>query len=200
VGSFLAEFLAFWIPHHRDTPLEILEGGAVGLGELLARRDCDVAIVATPVPPQLGHLLLYTCTVVAVLPSDHPLAKDQGPIPVGDLADSPLLTNNPDFLSTRVLLAACTQAQILPTIIYQSQAGQTLAALAEVGLGVAIMSDNVDLRGFNLPTRVLTDLSGRPLSFDLHVAWWDNSKSSRARTFAEELVGFVSNWSEQNET
>lgn len=189
-GSFLAEFLSHWIPRNKNVALEILEGGAASLGSQLSRRDCDVAIVATPAPTSCESIPLTTCTVMAIFPPDHPLANESGPLSITALKDESLLANGRDFLSTRVLLAACREAVISPSIIYQSRVGQTLAALVEAGLGVAVLSDNVDLRGFQLPRRVLVDIGGRPLSFDLSVAWWDRAKASPARRFAHDLAEF----------
>ncbi|WP_146603405.1 hypothetical protein [Micromonospora endophytica] len=67
-------------------------------------------------------------------------------------------------------------------------AGQTLAAIAEAGLGVAVFGDTADLRGFALRRHQLLDASGRPLSFDLYAAWIRDGVPSDIRNFAVELA------------
>lgn len=67
--------------------------------------------------------------------------------------------------------------------------GQTLAALAEGGMGIANLGDSVDLRGFSLPTRPLRDGGGKALDFDLHLAWLAEKRLTPwCKRFVEHLA------------
>ena len=87
-------------------------------------------------------------------------------------------------------MRAFESADIPAKIVYECSVGQTLAAMAEAGLGVAIFGDTVDLRAFTLSRRELTDVSGNPLTFDLYVAWLRDAIPAWVHDFAVELATF----------
>lgn len=184
-GSYLAAFLSRWIPEHPDARLSMIEDGATRLRRRLADRECDVALLAAPVPAEFDSLPITRVGVQAVLPRDHPLSSETTRLPIAELHRQPILVNGASFLSTELLHSSCRIAGVQPDVLYESSVGQTLAALAEAGLGIAVMSDNVDLRGFDLPRRPLQDAQGHPLEFDLHVAW------SRERVLPPIVYEFV---------
>jgi DNA-binding transcriptional LysR family regulator len=189
-GSFLAAFLSEWIPAHPHIRLQMLEDGAARLRARLERNECDLAVISTPVPLSCDHLFLTTVTVQAILPHGHRLSRETGPLPVTCLADERLLVNGPQYLATELLLTACREAGMSAQVVYECSMGQTLAALAEAGLGIAIFGDSVDLRGFSQPRRPIADPDGRLLSFDLHAAWPRAAGHERARDFAHQLSKF----------
>jgi DNA-binding transcriptional LysR family regulator len=170
-GSYLTEFLSRWIPDHPATRVTMVEDGAQGLRRRLEERECDAAVVASPVPSGFQSLPVTRARVLAVLPPGHRLAGTGGPLRVDELDREPVLVNGPSFLATELLMSACRVASVEPEVVYECSVGQTLAALAEAGLGVAVISDTVDRRGFSLPTRPLCDRDGGLLTFELRVAW-----------------------------
>jgi len=52
----------------------------------------------------------------------------------------------------------------------ESAVGQTLAAYAEAGLGVAVLPETVDLRGFGLAAATVTD-GGHPVVLRNGLGW-----------------------------
>jgi LysR family hydrogen peroxide-inducible transcriptional activator len=170
-GSYLAPFLSHWIPAHPELRIVMLEDGGSRLRRRLERRECDLAVVAAPVPDMFDHLPITTVTVQALLPPGHRLASSTEPVAVHELHGERILVNGRPFLSTELLLAACRLAGSEPQIVYECSIGQTLAALAEAGLGIAVLGDSVDLRGFTMPRRNLHNGDGEPLAFELHIAW-----------------------------
>jgi DNA-binding transcriptional LysR family regulator len=170
-GSHLAPFLSSWILAHPEVRVTMIEDGAVRLRQRLLDGECDVALLAAPVPGVCQALPITTIAVEAVLPMEHPLAGTSDRIPVTALRGERLLLNGPSFLSAELFLAAARAAGITMPVVYESAVGQTLAALAEAGLGVAVLADNVDLRGLGVRRRPLVAADGRPLAFDLAVAW-----------------------------
>jgi LysR family hydrogen peroxide-inducible transcriptional activator len=175
-GSFLARFLSEWIPAHPELRILMLHDGAARLRSRLEEDECDAAIVAAPVPDAFDHLPITTVRVQACLPPGHPLANSTDPLSVHDLHGQRLLVNGRPFLSTELLYSACRLGGTEPDIVYECGVGQTLAALAEAGLGIAVFGDSVDLRGFDLPRRFVHDGTGMVLAFDLHVAWRRSSE------------------------
>ncbi|MEX2375190.1 MAG: LysR family transcriptional regulator [Dehalococcoidia bacterium] len=189
-GSYLSGFLSTWIPQHPKARLTMIEDGALRLRGRLADRECDAAILAAPIPAEFDSLPITRVGVRAVFPPDHPLARSTEPLSVSELAQYPLLMNGSPFLSCELTLAACRVIGVQPEVVYECSVGQSLAALAEAGLGVAILSDNVDLRGFDLPSRAVCDGDLNRLHFSLHIAWL------RERTLPSILYEFVEDLSE----
>jgi DNA-binding transcriptional LysR family regulator len=189
-GSYLAEFLSDWIPSHPQARLTMIEDGAQRLRRRLADRECDAAILAAPIPSEFDSLPITRVGVHCILPRDHPLAMTDGPMTIEELDGQRVLVNGSMFLSTELMMSAARVAGIEPEVVYECSVGQTLAALAEAGLGVAVVSDSVDLRGFDLPKRPLHDADDHPLQFDLHIAW------SRDRSLPPILYRFVEDLSE----
>jgi DNA-binding transcriptional LysR family regulator len=87
-------------------------------------------------------------------------------------------------------LAAAHVAGVSVDVVYESSVWQTLATLAEKGVGIAIVGDNLDTRGWDLNMRPLRDHDGRPVTFDLRVAWRPAAASPVALQVAEGLSRF----------
>lgn len=170
-GSFLATFLATWIPAHPHVELTLLEDGALNLRDRLMRHECDLAVVSRPIEGMMHSRLLTRVSVLALIPPSHQLAASDAPLNVRDLHQQRVLLNGGRFISTNLVRAAAALASCELEVVYECSVGQTLAALAEGGLGIAIVGDSVDLRGFQLPRRPIVDQHGTPLTFELHVAW-----------------------------
>ena len=192
-GSYLSAFLSTWIPRHPTTRVKMIEDGAGGMRRRLEDHQCDAAIIAAPVPTEFDSRPITPVTIEALLPRAHPLAETHAPLGVHELDGEAVLLNGPSFLSTELFLSACRLMAVQPDIVYECSVGQTLAALAEAGLGIAVVSDTVDRRGFDLPTRPLVDHDGHMLQFELHIAW------SRGRSlplvvheFIDELAEYIS--------
>ncbi|GAA4903287.1 DNA-binding transcriptional LysR family regulator [Stackebrandtia albiflava] len=192
-GSYLAPFLAEWIPAHPEVGIEVIEDGALKLRERLADGECDLAIVPLPVGEELEAIPLAHLTVTAYFPSGHPLDTGAETITVDELVRFPLVVNGTGFLAGRVFMQECEASGLFPRIVYRSNVGQTLAALAEAGLGVAVFGDTVDMRGFDLRARRLHDREGRRLGFALGVAWHRHDTPAWMRDFGFALAQFQRN-------
>jgi len=189
VGTVLAPFLGTWMVDHRDIRIDVIHNGSARLLERLENHECDVVVLASEPPAGFEHRHLVNVRVCACLPAWHPLARQHGMLEVRALANEPVLVKGLPYRSTSLFVAAAEQAGFRPQVAYQCSSGQTLAALAESGLGVAILGDTGDLRGFDLPRRDLLDESGRALSFDLHVVWHAGAEQSpEVMLFVEGLV------------
>lgn len=189
-GSYLAPFLAEWIPAHPKVQVEVIEDGAVRLRERLAGRECDLAIVPLPVGNDLEATPLAHLSVAVYFPVGHALDNGDSTITVDELEPYPLVVNSTGFLAGRAFMRECEAAGLFPRIVYRSDVGQTLAALAEAGLGVAVFGNTVDLRGFNLRSRLLHTQEGQALGFELGVAWHRWETPEWIREFGSDLAAF----------
>lgn len=189
-GAYLTDYLAHWISEHPTSRLSLLDDGSVSLRRRLAQRECDVAMVAGPMPAEFAQLPVRRATVMAIIPTDHPLAATRGPLTVNALHNERVLLGGETYASSEIALSACRLAGVRPEIVYEGRVWQTLARLAERGLGIAIVGDNLDVRGFDLPMQVLHDREANPLTFDLCVAWL------RQRTLSPTVLEFAHGLSE----
>lgn len=169
--GLLAPFLSSWIPAHPELRLHMIYDGALRLRDRLLAGECDAAMIADPIPSGLEHLPLTTVNVIALLPDGHPLAEETGPLSVRELHGRRIMIHGEPFLSTELLKSTCRLTGTEPDIVYECPVGQTLAALTEAGLGITIVGDTADLRGFNRPQRLIHDGAEVPLRFDMHIAW-----------------------------
>lgn len=189
-GSFLAPFLAQWIPTHPETRVLVVEDGAARLARRLHEGEVDLAIVASPVSPSLESRPITRVGIRAHFPAGHPLDERAGGLTVNDLAGYAVLLNLPSFISAQIIAEEYNRAGIRPNIVYQSSVGQTLAALAEAGLGVALFSESVDLRSTTLHHRPLVDARHQQLEFELNIAWRRDSAPQHIRDFGEAMSAF----------
>lgn len=170
-GSYLAPFLAEWIPSHPDVRIEVIEAGSIRLRERLAAGDCDLAIIAMPIPGPYETVTIASPRVRAFFPAGHPLDTGEATIGIADMLDYPILMNSEGFIAGRQFLNAAESIGQFPQVLYRSDVGQTLAALSEAGLGVAVFADSVSLRGYDLRSRIIVDPDGSQLGFVLAAAW-----------------------------
>lgn len=188
--SILAPYLARWIPAHPEVRLTAVEDGDLQLQVRLENGDCDTAVISAEPSPAIESLLVASVQVAALFPFGHPLAAGAGTVSVVDLAGQPLLLNGPGFPSTELLLRAIDVAGLSAQVVYECSAGQTLAAMAEAGLGVAVFGDSAPLQGFDLCRRPVADAGGSQLSFNLYIAWKRDIASTLVRDFGVGLATF----------
>ncbi|MGV8875996.1 MAG: LysR family transcriptional regulator [Rhodoglobus sp.] len=186
--SILAPYLAQWIPNNPTVHLSALEDSDMHLQARLENGDCDLAIISADHSPRIESLKLYTVSVTALVPFGHRLAGSQEPLSIIELSKEPLLLNGDGYPSTNLVLRALEQAGLSAEVVFQCSAGQTLAAMAEAGLGVAVFGDTTSMRGFSMTARPVVDGAGAPLQFTLYIAWNRSSASALIKEFA---VGFA---------
>lgn len=192
VGSFLAPFIAEWGRDRSLVRLELIEDGSIGLRARLARGECDIALLAPPIPAGFPSRPVKTFALRAHFAKDHALAAIAGPVRLATVAEHPLLINASSFLAADVLEAAFKLEGLEPNIVYESISGHTLAALAENGGGVAVIADTVDLRGYELLERPIVLADGRGIEFVLHLAWRATlTDRIEIANFVEQFIGWV---------
>lgn len=187
--SYLAPFLSKWIPEHPDILLTAIEGNDDQLQGQLRNNECDAAVISAKAITGFERIELDTVQVMAMIPMGHELSRSDGPVSVVDLGPETLLLNGRGFPSTNLLLYSMDVAGITPNIVFECSAGQTLAAAAEAGMGIAVFGDTTNIQGLNVAARPVHDAGGSPLTFNLHISW-DSLAPALVREFCVALATF----------
>ncbi|MDQ7909999.1 LysR family transcriptional regulator [Phytohabitans sp. ZYX-F-186] len=129
---------------HPGVEITLLEGNSVRLLDDVRSGAVDLALVGTadPTPAGLNTLTIISERLVALVPPEHPLAK-QATVSIADIADHRLVCM-PEGTGIRTVLdRACALRRVQPAIAVQASAADAIADLAARGLGVAILSESM---------------------------------------------------------
>ncbi|MFI7540060.1 LysR family transcriptional regulator [Actinoplanes sp. NPDC049599] len=129
---------------HRRYPrveISLAEENSETLIENVRSGDADVALAALAggVPDGLESLTIMSEGLVAAVPPEHDLAR-QETVPLRRLAAYPLICLPPGTGIRAVLDQACAAGGVRPTVALQATAPATVLDLAARGLGVAVLS------------------------------------------------------------
>lgn len=148
VASSTVHLLPRAIAHFRaaypGVDLQLVEGSTDAI--MLALRDgrTDVGIVRYPTAnvPSVALTTLQRDRYVAALPIGHPKAAKTR-LKLVDLRDEPFIFPSPEQGSAAYMsaLLACQRAGFMPNIVQQATHAQSIVALVESGLGVALVPD-----------------------------------------------------------
>lgn len=190
--SYLAKFLPIWMQQRPEAKVKMLYDGTARLRYRLLNKECDAAILASPVPAECETVLLARVGLVAAVPEGHPFAAVNEPLPVDDLQSQPLLVRGASYHSTRLLLSAFRLRGVEPEIVFECPSAQTLIKLAESGMGIAVVSDSTEMSGTRILQRRLAASDGKPIQFDLHLSWMrEGPLPANLFAFSADLVTFL---------
>jgi DNA-binding transcriptional LysR family regulator len=151
----------------------------------LAERNLDVCFLYLPFSdPRFHTRVVERDSLVAALPSDHPLATGRGALRLERLAGEPFVLpsrHGMPGLRGRVL-AACREAGFEPETIHQDVwLSQTILGLVASGLGVALLPRSVErLQRAGVVTRRLRGLEDE---VELGALWRVDEGSPALRNF-----------------
>jgi len=123
---------------NRPMQLEALREGRIHVGIF--------PDLGAPLDRKFQSMPLYTCPMVAVLPVEHPLAKEgKAPISVNRLAGQTLLISSPETSPGYVerLNDLCVAANFTPTATHPVEGPANLLGMVAAGYGVAILPEVV---------------------------------------------------------
>lgn len=131
---------------HPGVDVCLLEDSSARLTDAVRAGTVDLALVGTgAVPAGLEALTIVSERLVAAVPPDHPLAR-QDQLSVRDLAAYPVICMPPGTGLRAVLDQACAARQQPLPIALEASAADAIAGLAARGLGVGILSDSMAAR------------------------------------------------------
>ncbi|HXF98508.1 MAG TPA: LysR family transcriptional regulator [Gaiellaceae bacterium] len=140
VARFLAGVLAEFRPKNPGIAVRLREpAGGDPLADLAAGA-ADLA-VGTGRSDGRDSFVLYRVRTVVVSPPKHRLAR-RTQLDVSELRGEPLLLAPAGFRSRVQLEAACGAAGFEPLIVHESSSPAALLALAQAGMGLAVLSDD----------------------------------------------------------
>lgn len=145
VGSAVYRLLPKILPafrmQHPGVLLDLIEGTTVDLIPAIEDRRLDCAIIRAPLreAPDLEAVELERDRLVAMLPVDHPLAK-QPHIDLAALAVEPFVLFSPRTVPglRAAVDAACAAAGFVPLAAQEVTQSITMVGLVGSGLGVAL--------------------------------------------------------------
>ncbi|MFZ3598353.1 LysR family transcriptional regulator [Streptomyces sp. BH104] len=156
----LFDALAAFHEAHPGVELSLLEDGSDRLVEGVRAGDLDLALIgaAHSTPDGLDSLTIIDERLVVAVPAGHPLAKRRR-VALGDLMAHPIVCMPPGTGLRTVFDRACAAQGLHPTIALEASAADSIAALADRGLGVAVLSESMATAyGDRLTARALVDV------------------------------------------
>lgn len=138
-ANLAVRFVARYLPDFLDLYPDIRVEIAVGDRDFdLARREADLALRATPQPPDylVGRRVMALSWWVFA--GQRYLARRPGPSTMAELANHPLIGAEASFLRLPVF-AALEAAHAESTFVARASDLGAMAALAEAGLGLALL-------------------------------------------------------------
>ena len=187
----VAPFLATLQP---DDPMPAVLEEASGSVYATLTLGADLAIGTTPPPHHLAGIALADLPVWAYIPQNHDWAG-RGHVPLAELVDRPLLTQNRDHHPRLALDSAVATARLAYTNVHEFGSAEVAQAVAASGRGIAVVSD--DPRFALQPLTIDGPLG--PLGINLHAAWRpDHHGAPTISGLATRLAAFcVARYGEQ---
>lgn len=142
--------------------LALLERGEIHLGLSLLQsiQADDRHFGIYPVPP---------VELLAACKPSFPLERTRV-VDIGLVAAHPLLLLDPSFVMRKAFDVACRTARLKPTVLFAGSVPHNLLALAEAGLGVAVIPSVVPTHRYKLRLAAIT-LRRKPIIEPLAIVW-----------------------------
>lgn len=190
VGALFPSFIGHYAEAVPDVRLSLIEAHMAGHLGMLERGEAHVAITVLNVIDfdelRFAARLLPQFQLQAACAHTFPLERAES-IDIKGLAPHPLLVLDTSYATRGVFDAACRLARLRPNIAVESSSAHVLAALAEVGHGVAIIPSILKVDPWKLRVMRVTHRRA-PLHLALAVMW------DRRRTlprYAEEFADLM---------
>ena len=120
---------------HQGTPEQV--------AQMLMEHSADIGLATESLDrhPELVTLPCYEWQHVVVVPLDHPLALDERPLTLQDLAAHPLVSYHPAFAGRRRVDEAFAQAGIEPRVALEAIDSDVIKTYVRSGLGVGVVAE-----------------------------------------------------------
>jgi len=144
IQSVLAPFLGRYLKGRPGIDVHLKEEGGVRGVALVERGEVDLGLVFRRGDDRLEGSQLFPVRILAAVPPSHRLFR-RATIDVTDLNDERALLLRPGFGTRELFDGACRVAHVRPQVALEAGDPQSLIALAETGLGVAVVPSTVRL-------------------------------------------------------
>lgn len=193
IESFLAPFVRSYRDSYGNVRVRLVEAGGAQQLDLIEQGKAHLAITAATGDPALfATRALGDVTLLAATEPRSSLAPARAKrLEIAALAGVPLLLLNRGYASRELFEAACRLSDLRPNIHMESASPHTLLALAEIGLGTAVLPSHVRLAGRKLRTLRLMR-NGDPLRLPFGISWQRHRHLPRyAEAFIDQLTVFA---------
>jgi DNA-binding transcriptional LysR family regulator len=193
IESILSTFLPRYAQRYPDVQVKLIEASGADPLAMLERGEIHLCISLLQAVRSDGHF--GTCPVppLELLAACHPSFRFErgSTIDIGRVVSYPLLLQDSGFVLRKTFDAVCRLARLTPNILIESRAPHALLALAEAGLGVAIIPSTMRTHRFTLRIVRIT-YKGKPLR-DPQAVVWDKRRAlpRYAQDFCELLAAHM---------
>jgi DNA-binding transcriptional LysR family regulator len=194
IENTLASFLPRYAERYPHVQVTLIESVGAGTLAMLERGEVHLGIgLLDAVQADDRQFGVYPVRPVELMAACHPSfpLEGGGTLDVSRIVSHPLLLGDPSFSGRKRFDAVCRLAGLKPNILMESRAHHTRLALAEAGLGVAIISTTVQTRRYTLRSVRIT-YKQKPILEPLAVVWDKRRALPRyAQDFCELLAAHM---------
>jgi DNA-binding transcriptional LysR family regulator len=165
-------FLPSFQEENPGVEVRLTEGDSTSLLKMLANGELHIVMSPTSIEGRFRTHKVGRLTVMAVGRPGRGRKRSKE-IDIAEVCEHPMLTLRRGFKSRELFDAACRLKGLHPVIALESSAPHTLIALAEAGLGYAIVPSSTPIPGPSVKAFVLT-IEGKRIEFDFAAAWDPN--------------------------
>jgi DNA-binding transcriptional LysR family regulator len=177
IETVLSTFLPRYAQRYPNVQVKLVEAVSPDVLTMLERHEIHLGIsLFQAVQADDQHFVTYPVPPVELLAACHPSFQlERGNmIDIGRIASYPLLLLDSGFVARKAFDAVCRLARLKPNILIESRAPHTLLALAEAGLGVAIIPSAVQTQRYIL--RVVRIMHERKQLREPRFVVWDKRR------------------------
>ncbi|HWJ05556.1 MAG TPA: LysR family transcriptional regulator [Steroidobacteraceae bacterium] len=140
VGSntLFAPLFAVYRQRYPGIEVQLAEHGSAQLEEILRMGEIDFAGMLLPTSEEFDWQAVRREPLVALLPSQHPLATREA-VTLVDLRETPFIIFETGFSLHRMILDASRRAGFEPSVVARSSQIDFMLGLVAAGLGVAFL-------------------------------------------------------------
>jgi len=194
IESTLSTFLPRYAERYPGVKVTLVESAGVATLAMLERGEIHLGIglvdTAQAEDRQLAISPVRPLELMAACHPSFPLARGDD-LDITQVISHPLLVSDSSFAARRTFETICRLAKVTPNILLESRAHHTNLALAEAGLGVAIISSTVQTHRYRLRTLCITH-KRKPITEPLAVVWDKRRALPRyARDFCDLLAAHM---------
>ena len=194
IETALSTFLPRFAERYPNVRVQLIEEVGVHTLAMLENGEIHLAIgLLDAVEADNRQFAIYPVPPLELMAACHPSfpLESGSSIDISRLASHPLLVSHPSFSARKTLDAICRLAGLKPNILIESRAHHTKLALAEAGLGIAIISTSVQTHRYTLRSVRIT-YERKPILEPIAVVWDKRRVLPRyARDFCELLAAHM---------
>lgn len=138
----LPKAISVFSDNYPDVKFKLIQATYSELKEAVVKGDVNIALLA-PVPTNIKgtkSTILFTETMVALLPMNHPLANESS-LNLNALADDSFVLFPEGFILRDIVEQGCRQHGFRPNVSFEGEDIDAIKGLVSAGLGVSLVPE-----------------------------------------------------------